>query len=253
MKKDKLRKEQTYIIVISAGIFIFALAKYLISPEHMPVSFYMFEFVSVMGVLALLYYSDHTFRKLHKEISEKDSEIESLNKNIEQLRKEIDEINSFEQRETVAGAFEDIDNLFVNLPRFAEKSEFCNKVLSVLGDNCEIVTGLFFVYDKQSQSFSVEGNYGIQKDEPVSPFNIGEGLHGEALKEREVIVLEDVPEEYFSGYSGLGEAKPKYIYLLPVADNKKAVGVIEIASFKPLNIKENWNRINRKLLDLITE
>ncbi len=253
MKRDKLKKEQTCIIVLSVVIFVFALAKYLISPEHMPVSFYMFEFVSVAGVLALLYYSDHVFRRLHKKLSDKGSEIESLTIDIDHLKKELEARDNNSVKKSGTGIFEDIENLFVNLPPFAEKSKFCNKALSVLGDNLEVITGLFFVYDKQSQDFSVEGNYGIRKDEPVTPFNIGEGLHGEALNEREVIELEEVPEDYFSGYSGLGEAKPRYIYILPVADENRAVGVIELATFKPIPLKENWDKINHKLLDLITE
>ena len=253
MKRDKLKKEQTYIILFSVVIFIFALAKYLISPEQMPVSFYMFEFISVLGVLTLLYYSDHIFRDLHKELSDKDSEIERLNKDIDHLKQELEARDNNSEESSAKDIFEDIDNLFVNLPPFSEKSKFCNKALSVLGDNMEVITGLFFVYDKQSQNFSVEGNYGILKDEPVTPFNIGEGLHGEALREREVIELEEVPEDYFSGYSGLGESKPRFIYILPVADDARAAGVIELASFKPLPLKDNWDRINKKLLELITD
>jgi hypothetical protein len=65
------------------------------------------------------------------------------------------------------------------------------------------------------------------------------------------IVLEELPDEYFKGYSGLGEAKPKYIYILPVADENSAVGVLELASFKPLDITEHWEKINKKLLELI--
>ena len=252
MKSDKLKKEQAYIITISVAIFIFALAKYLLSPEQMPVSFYMFEFVSVTGVLALMYYSDYVFRNLHKKLSDKNSEIERLNRDIDYLKKELEAKDNDFVEKSDKGFFEDIDNLFVNLPPFAEKNKFCNKALSVLGDNLEVITGLFFVYDKQSRDFSVEGNYGIQKDEPVTPFNIGEGLHGEALNQREVIELEEVPQDYFSGYSGLGESKPRYVYILPVADENRAMGVIELASFKPLPLKENWDKVNHKLLDLMT-
>ncbi len=248
-----MKKEQKYIVAFSIVIFTFAVAKYLVPAEQLPMSFYTFELLSMSGVLLLLFYADRMFGKFRKKIRKKDSEIESLTNNIEQLKHEVEENNSFMLNEPVRNVFEDIDNLFVNLPLFADKKKFCNKVLSILGDNCEVIIGLFFVYDKQSQNFSVEGNYGIQKDEPVTPFNIGEGLHGEALKEREVIVLEELPEDYFSGYSGLGESKPKHIYILPLASENTAIGVIELASFKPLQIKEHWEKINNKLSEIITE
>ena len=248
-----MKKEQKYIIAFSIVIFTFAVAKYFVPAGHLPMAFYMFELLSISGILLLIFYTNRMFGRLRKKIKEKNSEIESLTKNVEQLKQELFEKNSFMLNEPVRNVFEDIDNLFVNLPPFAEKNKFCNKVLSILGDNCEIIIGLFFVYNKQSQNFSVEGNYGIQKDEPVTPFNIGEGLHGEALNEREVVVLEEVPEDYFSGFSGLGEAKPKYIYILPLADENTTTGVIELASFKPLHIKEHWEKINNKLLELIIE
>jgi len=253
MNRGKLTKEQRYILAFSALVFIFALTKYLIAPGNMKVSFYMFELVSMTGVLLIIYYFDHVVRDLHKQISEKDAGIESLQKKIAYLDAELKQKNSFMMKETAEDVFKDVDAIFSDMPPFSNRSEFCNKALSVIGKNCEVIIGLFFVYNKQSQNFSVEGNYGIHKDEPITPFNIGEGLHGEALKDREIMVLEDVPDEYFNAYSGLGGSRPGYIYILPVADENRAAGVLELASFKPLKIVEHWEEINKKLLELITE
>ena len=252
MKSERMNKEQKYIIIFSVIIFAFALTKYLIVPERLSVSFYMFELVSMTAVLLLVYFSDNVVRRMHKKLADKEAEIESLKRKNEQLNEELKERNSFLKKDEGRKAFSDIETMFDDLPSFSETDRFCNKVLSKIGENCEVVTGLFFVYNKQSQDFSVEGNYGIMKDEPVTPFNIGEGLHGEALKGREVTVLEELPEEYFSGYSGLGEAKPEYIYILPVADAGRAVGVLELASFKPLEIAGYWEQINKKLLEKIS-
>ena len=251
MKTEGLKREQKYIIAFSVAVFVFSLTKYLISSEHLPERFYILELLSMTAVLLLVYYSDRQIRRLHEKISERDDEIVSLKAKNEQLDKELKEKSDLLTKDSTREAFEDIDELFSVLPPFSETNRFCNKALSVIGENCEIIIGLFFVYNKQSQNFSVEGNYGIVKDEPVTPFNIGEGLHGEALKERMPIVLEELPDEYFKGYSGLGEAKPKYIYILPVADENSAAGVLELASFKPLDITEHWEKINKKLLELI--
>ena len=248
-----MKKEQRYIIVYSIVIFVFALSKYFIAQVRLPVSFYMFELVSAITILLLIYYSDHVVRRMHGEISDKDEEIERLVKKNEQLNGELKKRNNFLKKDDERKAFSDIETMFDDLPPFSDTSRFCNKVLSKIGENCEVMIGLFFVYNKQSHNFSVEGNYGIMKDEPVTPFSIGEGLHGGALKEREVIVLEELPEEYFTGYSGLGEAKPKYIYILPVADAERAVGVLELASFRPLEIKGYWKQINKKLLEKTVE
>jgi hypothetical protein len=60
----------------------------------------------------------------------------------------------------------------------------------------------------------------------------GEGLIGQCYLEKEFIYLTDVPEDYVTITSGLGQANPRCISLFPLIVNDKIMGVIEIASFK---------------------
>ena len=62
--------------------------------------------------------------------------------------------------------------------------------------------------------------------------HIGEGLVGRCAHEKLTIYMTDIPENYVHISSGLGEANPTCLILLPVIENDNVLGVLEILSFK---------------------
>src|SRR5206468_2223685 len=62
-------------------------------------------------------------------------------------------------------------------------------------------------------------------------FRLGEGIVGQAAVEREKILLTNVPPDYIQVTSGLGEAPPLNILVLPVIFEGQVKAVIELASF----------------------
>lgn len=61
---------------------------------------------------------------------------------------------------------------------------------------------------------------------------MGEGLAGQVWQEKEKVYITDVPDNYIKITSGLGDANPKSILIVPLMVNEEIYGVVEIASFK---------------------
>jgi methyl-accepting chemotaxis protein len=63
-------------------------------------------------------------------------------------------------------------------------------------------------------------------------FRMGEGLVGACAIEQETIFLTEIPDNFITIASGLGESNPNCIILVPLKHDERIMGVIEIASFK---------------------
>jgi GAF domain-containing protein len=59
----------------------------------------------------------------------------------------------------------------------------------------------------------------------------GEGLAGTAWRERDTILLTEIPNDYVAINSGLGGSNPNCILIVPLIINDQVMGVIEMASF----------------------
>nr|WP_263323112.1 response regulator [Neobacillus sp. Marseille-Q6967] len=92
--------------------------------------------------------------------------------------------------------------------------------------------------DDQS-NFKLLSSYATQ-EKGIYPeiFQVGEGLMGQVVLEKSAIILTDVPSDYLRVTSGLVEAAPVNIYVIPVIFEDDVKGVIELASFKPFSLNQ---------------
>ncbi len=108
------------------------------------------------------------------------------------------------------------------------------KLVNYVGVN---MGGLFILQGEDDEQASMElvacYAYGKRKylDKRVEK---GIGLLGQLMHEKETKYITDIPETYTKISSGIGEALPKSILLVPLTNNQQFVGAIELASFYPI-------------------
>ncbi|MFO7178435.1 MAG: HAMP domain-containing protein [Pseudomonadota bacterium] len=98
--------------------------------------------------------------------------------------------------------------------------------------------GTFFVMDVEDDRpvLKLLSSYGYRHRKTVSNrFALGEGLVGQAALEKQPILVTNVPEDYVPISSGLGEAPPRNIIVLPILFEGQVRGVIELGSFEPFS------------------
>ncbi|NJK85068.1 MAG: GAF domain-containing protein [Bacteroidales bacterium] len=110
---------------------------------------------------------------------------------------------------------------------------FCNKLLSNISSHVEILSGLCYVAHKKS--FVLSGKYAFSGETSLNEFSTEESLPGQAVKDKEIRVINEIPENYFKAISGLGQSIPKYLVFVPVIFNSQPVALLEMATFKPIN------------------
>ncbi|QKG81050.1 PAS domain-containing protein [Tenuifilum thalassicum] len=93
--------------------------------------------------------------------------------------------------------------------------------------------GLFLVNDDGNEVFfELKAAYAYNRQKFLKKqIAIGEGLVGVCAQEGQTIYLKDIPENYITISSGLGEAKPRNLLIVPLKVEENIHGIIELASF----------------------
>jgi signal transduction histidine kinase/ActR/RegA family two-component response regulator len=147
--------------------------------------------------------------------------------------------------------------LKTNLAKFSRMLQGQRDVLAVgkliLSELAPVVSaqqGVFYIMDGSNEepelkllaSYAHPGGNGVKER-----FKLGESLIGQAAVEKRRILLNEVPSDYVRVSSGLGEARPMNIVVLPILFEGKAKAVMELSSF------ERFSSTHQAFLDQLTE
>jgi CheY-like chemotaxis protein/signal transduction histidine kinase/HAMP domain-containing protein len=174
---------------------------------------------------------------------------------VEELKNNINEMIRNLKETTLKNAEQDW--LKTNLAKFTRMLQGQKDLLTVgkliLSELAPVVAaqhGVFYILDSANEDprLKLLASYAYRERKNVSnEFKLGEGLVGQAALEKERILLNNAPADYIQISSGLGEAPPMNIIVLPVTFEGQVKAVIELASF------DRFSATHQSFLDQLTE
>ena len=161
--------------------------------------------------------------------SEHDTLAKSVNLMIDNLKKSTEEDNKRKWMNEGYAQFAELLRAENDLQKLSQSA--LNYLIKYLNAN---QGGVFIVNETDYKtSIDLTAAYAYNRVKYVSKsISPGEGLVGQVYLERETTVLTEIPEKYLFVTSGLGEATPKCLILVPLINNEKVEGVLEMASFR---------------------
>lgn len=119
-----------------------------------------------------------------------------------------------------------------------EETEMYDTIVSQLVTYLEANQGILFIIEGENTKepyLSMKGCYAYNRKKYLDvKIDFGEGLAGTCWAEGKTIFMTKVPQEYVRITSGLGDATPSSIVIVPIMFNDKVQGIIELASFEIL-------------------
>jgi hypothetical protein len=178
--------------------------------------------------------------------------------------------NSNEEKEVAETGIENIPLVEESIQKASEKDldllailpvesnsidQYTEDVLKNIANDLNIIQGLFYVKGPSEEIYHCCAQYAYFSETKPNDFSIGETLPGQAVKNKAVVALNDVPINYMTIASGLGKGKPRQLVFVPISNTDEVLGLIEYATFEPLTEKQHQalEKISKSVADTIVE
>ncbi len=110
-------------------------------------------------------------------------------------------------------------------------TDLTQNIITQLASFLDAQIGALFLAE-EDQTLKLVSSYAYTRRKGIAhEFSPGQGLVGQALMEKKSIVITEAPDDYIVIQSGVGQAAPKNILVLPFQRDKQIIGVLELGSF----------------------
>jgi len=123
----------------------------------------------------------------------------------------------------------DIERIVPNHCKTA--GEFSELILRNLAQEFDIVQGLMYLKTGDDDLYRSVAQYAYFSKSGPQEFRSGESLPGQAVKNRTIVTLTDIPENYMTIASGLGKSGITHLVFVPLIHGEDVVGLIEFATY----------------------
>lgn len=148
----------------------------------------------------------------------------ALNKMVQSLDQTFTELNKRNWLQTGSVKLSDAIRAERNTQKLA------GRLIDTLTDYLEAPLGTIYLRDADSLHYQLAGSYATQDVPPT--IKVGEGLVGQAIESRKMIVIDEVPADYSRITSSLGETRPASLVITPLIYADTCIGAIELGMLR---------------------
>ncbi|BDD06948.1 GAF domain-containing protein [Aureibacter tunicatorum] len=164
-------------------------------------------------------------------------ENDALGKSIRQIQQSLSKYNEKEQKNR--WITEGLAEFAVILRNGGNVAEVCDNILRKLIKKIEANQAIIFIAEERGGEtlLTEKATYAYSRKKfhtETITLKPGEGLIGQIYLEKRTAIYNEIPEEYVKITSGLGESTARNVYIIPLIFNDHVYGVLEIATFDPI-------------------
>lgn len=111
-------------------------------------------------------------------------------------------------------------------------NEVSNQALVFMTEFLSAELGAIYVYHEDKELLTLSSSVGIPDKNQYKSIRKGHGLIGMAAESKKIKHIKELPEEYFTIFSGTGEIKPNNLIIVPLVFNDRLWAVMELASIR---------------------
>jgi len=150
----------------------------------------------------------------------------------------LKEIRQKEQNEKYVS--DGLAQINIVLRSYDQNQAMLDRLLAYLVGYVDAIQGAIYLVEKSEQdvSLTLKACFAYNKKKHITmELKPGEGLLGQAYIEKKAIYLKEVPPDHLQITSGLGQALPRSLAIIPLLWQNEIMGMIEFASFQELHPK----------------
>lgn len=110
-------------------------------------------------------------------------------------------------------------------------------ILRCMAEQLGTLVGAFFLYEHDELVLKATHAFTVRRG-GRNRFALGESLVGQAALEQQIFVVRDLPDNYALVASGLGESVPAEVLLMPLTQNGRLLGVLELMGFRSFSSED---------------
>ncbi len=113
--------------------------------------------------------------------------------------------------------------------------DFAHTVMHLLPPMLQASHASFFVWHADCSALLLEGHFACANSKLKQQIGLGEGLTGQCAQDKQMMIIENIPDGYLDIQSSLGASKARVLIEVPLLADGEISGVMEFACLTPLS------------------